>query len=109
VAVLQQRLLALDTPEVLRRRLTTGRLVVRIVHEAAAHLPVARQFDPHATADNDLLTVSLADVDRDTPSFVRALVAGGAAVREVRPEMPALEDVYLHLVGGRTTAERTPV
>ena len=109
VAVLQQRLLALDTPAVLRRRLTTGRLVVRLLEEAANHLAVARQFDQQATAENHLLTVSLPDVDRDTPSLVRALVAAGAEIREVRPEMPALEDVYLHLVAERTPAEGLPV
>jgi ABC-2 type transport system ATP-binding protein len=105
VAVLHQRLLALDTPSVLRRRLTTGRLVIRVVQHAAAHLGVGRQFDPQATAENDLMTVTLADVDRDTPALVRALVAAGAEVREVRPEMPALEDVYLHLVTERAPAE----
>jgi hypothetical protein len=31
---------------------------------------------------------------------VTALVAAGAQILEVRAEMPALEDVYLHLVGG---------
>jgi hypothetical protein len=30
---------------------------------------------------------------------VAALVAAGAGIVEVRPETPALEDVYLHLVG----------
>jgi ABC-2 type transport system ATP-binding protein len=108
VAVLHRRLLALDTPAVLRRRLTTGRLVVRLVQDAANYLSVARQFDPQATADNHLLIVSLADLDRNTPSLVRALVAARADIREVRPEMPALEDVYLHLVAERTPAEGLP-
>ena len=108
VAVLHRRLLALDTPSLLRRRLTTGRLVIRLVQDAAVHLGVGRQFDPRATAESHLLIVTLADVDRDTPALVRALVAAGAEVREVRPEMPALEDVYLHLVGERTPAEGLP-
>jgi ABC-2 type transport system ATP-binding protein len=105
VAVLHQRLLALDTPSVLRRRLTTGRVVVRVVRHAAAYLGIGRQFDTQATAESDLMTVALADVDRDTPALVRALVAAGAEIREVRPEMPALEDVYLHLVADRAPAE----
>ena len=41
-----------------------------------------------------------AALDRETPQLVDALVAAGARVLEVQPEMPALEDVYLHLVGG---------
>jgi hypothetical protein len=48
--------------------------------------------------DGTMLSVQLADADRQTPSIVNALVAAGARILEVRPEMPALEDVYLHLM-----------
>ena len=45
------------------------------------------------------LAVRLADPERQTPALVAALVAAGAPILEVRAEMPALEDVYLHLMG----------
>jgi ABC-2 type transport system ATP-binding protein len=99
VAVLQQRLLALDPPAVLRRRLTANRATVRIAGDPAAYLSCARRFDSQATAERSLLHVSLSDSERDMPELVRALVTAGAAVVEVRQEIPDLEDVYLHLVG----------
>jgi ABC-2 type transport system ATP-binding protein len=99
VAVLQRRLLALDPPAVLRRRLTRNRATVRLAGSAAAQLPVARRFDPRAEADGTTISVSLPDAERDVPELVRALVAAGGAIVEVRHETPDLEDVYLHLVG----------
>ena len=63
-------------------------------------LEIARRIDQSATVEGTTLVVKLRHLDRETPQLVDALVAAGARVLEVRPEMPALEDVYLHLVGG---------
>jgi ABC-2 type transport system ATP-binding protein len=102
VAVLHERLLALDRPAALRQRLTTGRLIVRLVGDPSAYFDVARATFPDlvdVAVDGAALALRLADPERQTPRLVAALVAAGAQVLEVRPEMPALEDVYLHLMG----------
>ena len=96
VAVLQQRLLAIDTPSALRSRLATGRLLVRVAGDPAAYVAVLGASRAHV--DGAHLVVQLERVAEETPGVVSALVAAGAAIVEVRPEMPALEDVYLHLV-----------
>ena len=98
VAVLQERLVALDDPASLRRRLTTGRVIARPRGEPARWLGVARRFDGNAVAEDGALRLTVAEPDREIPQLVRALVEAGAELVEVRPEMPALEDVYLHLV-----------
>jgi ABC-2 type transport system ATP-binding protein len=98
VAVLHTRLLALDRPAALRARLTTGRVIARVAGDAAAYLPAARGFDGGASIDGGAIVLTLSHAARETPAFVRALVAAGADVLEVRPEVPALEDVYLHLM-----------
>ena len=98
VAVLSRRLLALDRPAALRRRIKTGRLVVRLGGDANAAMDVLRRFDPQATSEDGVVTLRVADIDRDTPDVVAALAAAGARVLEIRPEVPALEDVYLSLV-----------
>jgi ABC-2 type transport system ATP-binding protein len=104
VGMLQTRLIALDRPAALRQRMTTGRVVARVAGEAGAYLNTARAFDRAATIDGGALVLSLPQSDRDTPEFVRALVAAGADVLEVRPEVPALEDVYLHLMADEARA-----
>lgn len=98
VAVLDRRLLALDPPAALRRRLTTGRLLVRVAGDAAAYLDTVRAFDSSASVEGRGLVVTLRHTERDTPRLVRALVSAGADLIEVRPEIPPLEDVYLHLM-----------
>jgi ABC-2 type transport system ATP-binding protein len=101
VAFLHERLVAIDRPGRLRRRLTTGRVIVRMTGDAAAQLGTARTVaggGAEITVEGNSLAVHLADPERQTPALVAALVAAGAQLLEVRPEIPALEDVYLNLV-----------
>jgi len=98
VAVLQERLIALDTPAILRSRLTTNRVVIRVTSDAAPLVEAARPLVRDAAADGPLLVVHFDDPAAGTPALVQALVAAGARIVEVRPDMPALEDVYLRLV-----------
>jgi hypothetical protein len=71
---------------------------VRLAADAAPWLPTARTVDRLARADGATLTIAVHDVEVDTPRVVTALAAAGAPILEVRPELPALEDVYLHLI-----------
>jgi ABC-2 type transport system ATP-binding protein len=106
VAVLQRRLLALDPPNVLRQRLISNRVTVRLAGDAASHLQCVRRFDPQARAERSTLHLSIADAERSIPDLVRALVASGASILDVRQEVPDLEDVYLHLVGSDSNGAR---
>jgi ABC-2 type transport system ATP-binding protein len=108
VAVLDRRLLALDRTAALRRRLTTGRLLIRLSGNVQAVVPVLRPFDPRATVEDGTIVVRVADLERDTPEVVSTLAAAGARVLEIRPEIPALEDVYMHLVGERPSDPDQP-
>jgi hypothetical protein len=87
----------------LRQRLTTGRVIVRFGDDASAYLATARTIAGDAAdivIERSTLTLRLPDPERQTPALVAALAAAGAQILEVRAEMPALEDVYLHLMGG---------
>jgi ABC-2 type transport system ATP-binding protein len=104
VAVLQERLLAVDTPAALRQRLATNRILVRVAGPPAAAVAAARSLDPSAHADGQVVSVTLEDAEQRTPALLRILVAAGIDVVEVQPELPALEDVYLHLMRGDGTS-----
>ena len=105
VAVLHTRLLALDRPAALRQRLTTGRLH-RPGQRRSRRVSRAgpRASTPAPSIDGSTLALTLPELERDTPALVRALVEAGADVLEIRPEMPALEDVYLHLMSDEPPA-----
>ncbi len=98
VAVLQERIVAIDRPAALRRRLMTGRLIVRVAGDPSQFLAPAQRFDPHAAIDGTVLVLTVDDAERRAPAVVAALVRDGAEIVEVRPETPPLEDVYLHLL-----------
>ena len=105
VAVLHERLVAIDQPAALRRRLTTGRLIVRVAGDPSSLVDTVHALlGPGADVaiEGAALTLRVAHPDRQTPALVAALVAAGAQILEVRAEMPALEDVYLHLMSGRS-------
>jgi ABC-2 type transport system ATP-binding protein len=108
VAVLHSRLLALDNPVALRRRLKTGRVNIRIDGDAAAFLDRIRRFDANAIAERGRLTLTLAHVESDTPEVVATLVGGGAKIEEVKPEIPDLEDVYLYLIRVQGAGDLAP-
>jgi ABC-2 type transport system ATP-binding protein len=98
VAVLHTRLLAIDRPSALRQRLTTGRILIRVGGDPSTALDVVRRFDPRAALDAGAIVASLKQPERQTPELVRALASAQADVLEVRPDVPALEDVYLRLM-----------
>ena len=104
VAVLQKRLIALDQPASLRSRLTDGRVVVRVVGDAASLLDTARALDPDAVAKGAILMLNS---KQETPALVRTLVAAGANILEVRPEIPPLEDVYIRLMSDDAVTRTT--
>src|SRR5580765_7044934 len=55
VAVIQQRLLAFDRPEELKRRLSNGRILIRVAGDASRYLDAVRVFDRQASAEGSRL------------------------------------------------------
>ena len=105
VGLMSTSLIALGKPAALRREVFGRRLRVRL---AGAFPPAAELAAAAARAgghdvkiDGLDLSMVLEDPDAATPGVVRALVDAGAEIREVFDEQPALEDVYLKLMGGQ--------
>ncbi|MCR4392015.1 MAG: ABC transporter ATP-binding protein [Candidatus Acetothermia bacterium] len=101
IAVLRTRLIALDRPEALKRRMFGTRVVVELANPrpelvSALDFP----FVKGASLDGASLTVEVDDPDRDNPALVRRLVELGAEIRYVTRLERTLEDVYLELMGG---------
>jgi ABC-2 type transport system ATP-binding protein len=97
VAVLNTRLVALDTPQSLREHAFGARLRIRLTGGADAH---ARTLRDAGLADVRLSgnTLSIGPGGLPTPEIVRRLVETGAAIEAVEPEEPSLEQVYLRLL-----------
>ncbi len=101
VAILNTRLLALGTPEELRRQRFSPTLRVRLARaledpdRVLGGVPGVVGW----THDDGVYRLRLADPRGTTPEVVRALVGTGADVLEVGEERPSLEETYLRIVG----------
>lgn len=105
IGVFRQRLIAVDTPEALRRQIFGRQTVVQLGAAGETMLPVVRglSFVKHATFarsgdDHVQLTIDLDDPAAQNPALVEALVSHGAQVQFVYELKHSLEDVYLSLM-----------
>lgn len=100
IAVVQTRLLALDTAENLRQRLFRRQVAVQleslpsIIVETVAKLT----FVQHVKQDGNQLLVELDDPESNRPELVRHIVEAGGRIMAVSEERHSLEEVYLNLV-----------
>jgi ABC-2 type transport system ATP-binding protein len=102
IALISTRLIAIGEPAALRQSLFGRRL--RITFAGAPPPPaeldaIAARCGARDLAGGDgVLTMTLADPEREVPPLVAALVGAGAAVRGVQDEEQPLEEVYIRLL-----------
>ncbi len=104
VAFVRGGLLRVDSPADLRGELGVRGVEVSLAGRAGADwLAIARSVEGVAAADavDGRLIVTAAEPARVTPLLVRALVAGGADILEVRERATTLEQVYFEVMGVR--------
>ena len=109
VALISTSLIAIGEPAALRREVFGRRLRVRLARAfppPAQLAAAARRAGGHDVRIDGLdLSMVLEDPHAATPGVVRALVDGGAEIREVFDELASLEDVYMKLMAGKGTPE----
>jgi ABC-2 type transport system ATP-binding protein len=100
VAVIHTRLLALDTPEQLRRRFFRRQIIVQLETSDANVTEVVRNlpFVQEVRREGSELTLELTDSERNRPEVVKAIVEAGGRVIGVSEKQYPLEEVYLRLM-----------
>ncbi|MDO8484284.1 MAG: ABC transporter ATP-binding protein [Candidatus Limnocylindrales bacterium] len=104
VAFVRGGLLRVDSPADLRGAVGVRGVEVALAHEPGPELlALVRAVDGVAAAESldGRLVVTAAEPARVTPSLIRALVAGGADILEVRERATTLEQVYFEVMGVR--------
>ncbi len=100
IAVLKTRLIAVDTPSRLRRRIFGRRTQLRLRQVTPEMVAAVQALPPVLAveqADNQLY-ISLDDPDDANPLIVRRLVELGGEVQQVTEQSHSLEETYLSLV-----------
>jgi ABC-2 type transport system ATP-binding protein len=100
IAIVKTRLLTLDTPETLRRRLFRRRVAVQLatIPEGLIKQISTQPYVRQVEVINNLLKVELDDAEKNRPALVEAIVASGGQVMSVGEEAHSLEEVYLSLI-----------
>ena len=106
IGVMKTRLIQIDTPENLRRKLYGQRVLFRVREITAQQTRALRElnFAQDILQTENAYSIALTDPDNMTPLVVNALVRAEAAVLEVRQERASLEEVYLDLIGTEAQA-----
>ncbi len=105
IGVLNTRLIAVDTPQNLRRRLFGRQTVVQLSRleprliDVVQRLPFVQQVE---TRDNQLV-IDVREPEVQNPVIVRELVEAGGEIQYVTELEHSLEDVYFSLVGEETS------
>ncbi|MES0338672.1 MAG: ABC transporter ATP-binding protein [Anaerolineales bacterium] len=100
IAVVNTRLLALDTPEALRAKLYDRVVVIHLSAASPEYEKVVREqpFVRSVELKDNKLVVGLDDPERNNPELIRALVDAGADIQFVGELRRSLEEIYLRLV-----------
>jgi ABC-2 type transport system ATP-binding protein len=105
IAVFRQHLIAVDTPEALRRQLFGRQTVIHLARlddrfvGALQPLPFVKHVEvQRGDGESGRLVISLDDPLACNPGIVRLLVEQGAQIRFVDELRHSLEDVYLSLI-----------
>jgi len=100
IAVINTRLLALDTPQNLRQHLFQSEIVIDMesisnnFHEIVSRLPFTRK----ATIHGAQLLVELIDPQKNRPELVKSIVEAGGRIISINERRHSLEEVYLNLI-----------
>ena len=104
IGVLRARMVAIDTPEALRRQLFGRRVLISLKNmtpeNSAGYLARLNMlnFVTSAETQDGQIVVSVANPEQDNPELVRTLINAGAEVQFVTELKHSLEDVYLSLL-----------
>ena len=107
IGVFRQKLIAVDTPDALRKRLFGRKTVVQLANASpditrvVETLPFVSHVEALPDATGGLtMTIDLDDPAAQNPSIVRALVEHDAQIQFVNERKYSLEDVYFSLLNG---------
>jgi ABC-2 type transport system ATP-binding protein len=111
IAVFNQRLLALDTPQALRRQLYDRKVVFHLAQmkPGLADLLSGQEGVRQVEAVDNKLVLTLDDPEVRNPALIRKLVEAGGDLQFVGEIRRSLEDVYLHLVQSKDNPSRGEV
>lgn len=98
IGVLRTRLLAVDTPEQLKKSVLVSRTAIQLKKITDSILAAVKKLMPDPVVEGNTITVRTPDPLNQNPALVHAIVSAGGEVQFVREIKPELEEAYLRIV-----------
>jgi ABC-2 type transport system ATP-binding protein len=100
IAVIKTKLLIVDTPNNLRKKIFQSRVIITL---EAITQPVIKVIKALVYIDNfeqlnNKLIINFKDPEKNRPELLESIIKAGGRVLEVTQEQHSLEDVYLTLI-----------
>lgn len=103
IGILKTKLLALGSPDELKRSLQTNKTVI-VLGEINENIiaAVRNSTSSNIEIDGNKLTIDVKDSQNENPILIRAITAAGGNIESVNQLTLSMEDVYLRIVRERT-------
>ena len=103
VGIMKAKLIAVGTPKELRESLFAKTTIVQLETISEAIVSAVRKLGAGKVevANGNKLIISVKDSNKENPDIVHAIDVAGGRIRSVSLSNPALEDVYLKLIGSK--------
>ncbi len=99
IGILKTKLLTVNTPEELERRVWGSRTVIQVEQVTEGILAAVRKLNPKGLqVEENRMTLALTDPDKENPDFVQEIVAAGGRIQYVTQLNPGLEETYLKVI-----------
>jgi len=107
------RIIASDTPAVLKNKLGGERLDIKLTYAAdLARIPLLRMKALPAEIEKGALSFAISEGEgglKEVASILEQLIAAGVAVQDYAIQRPTLEEAFLQLVGTKASSSKSVV
>ena len=99
IGILKTKLLTVNTPEELEKRVWGNRTVIQVEQVSDQILAAVRKLNPKGlSVEENKIILALADPQKENPDFVQAVVSAGGRIQYVTQLTAGLEETYLKVI-----------
>jgi ABC-2 type transport system ATP-binding protein len=101
VGILKTKLIAVGTPDELRKSLYARSIVVRLDRVSDAIVAAVKKVEPgKIEVSGNQLTIEVNNPETENPDIIDAIRAAGGRIQFVNEVSPSLEDIYMKVIKG---------
>jgi ABC-2 type transport system ATP-binding protein len=99
IGILKTKLLTVNTPEELEKRVWGSRTEIQVEQVSDQILAAVRKLNPKGlSVEENKIILALADPQKENPDFVQAVVSAGGRIQYVTQLTAGLEETYLKVI-----------